>query len=131
MLGTGQAFDVAQMRGKVVIVYYWASWNPQCIGDFAKLKLLLDTYGSKGLELVCVNCDNTAQDAVDYLRKSPAPGVHLFQANGQQTGMESPLVTKYGIMVLPNMFLVGKDGNVISRTVQVNSLDTELVKLLR
>ena len=83
------------------------------------------------MELVCVNLDNTAEEAITYLHKSPVPGVHLFKAIGQLAGMESPLATQYGIMVLPNMFLVGKDGKVISRTVQINSLDTELVKLLK
>ena len=38
----GPNFDITQMKGKYVAVYYWASWNGQCVGDFAKLKLLLD-----------------------------------------------------------------------------------------
>ncbi len=30
-------FDIDQMKGKVVVVYYWASWNTQCVSDFAKI----------------------------------------------------------------------------------------------
>lgn len=124
----GGSFSMAQLRGKVVVVYYWASWNKErSIGDFAALKLLLDTYGSKGLALVCVNLDNTAEEANAFLQRSPAPGIHLFQPGG----LESPLATQYGVMVLPNLFLVDKEGKVISRTLQqVSHLEEELKKRL-
>jgi thiol-disulfide isomerase/thioredoxin len=121
----GGAFNVGQVQGKVVVVYYWASWNQQCLGDFAKLKLLLDA--NKDVQLVCVNLDNTAAEATAFLQRSPAPGVHLFVPGG----LESPLATQYGVMVLPNLFLVGKDGKVISRTVQVNNLEEEVKKALK
>jgi thiol-disulfide isomerase/thioredoxin len=126
-LADGSTFDVAKLHGKVVIVYYWASWNQQCVGDFAKLKLLLDTYGAKGVDLVSVNLDTTAEEAKSFLTKAPAPGTHLFQAGG----LESPLATQYGILGLPNLFLVGKDGKVVSRTVQITTLETEIQKQLK
>jgi hypothetical protein len=128
LLGGG-TFNVAELRGKVVVVYYWASWNKErCVADFALLKQLLDTHGGKGLTLVCVNLDNKAEEASDYLQRSPAPGVHLFQPGG----LESPLATQYGILVLPNLFLVDKNGKVVSRTIQqVTGLEEEVKKLLK
>src|SRR5262249_19609776 len=62
-LNNGTPFDISRLRGKIVVVYYWASWNKDCLGDLARLKMLLDEYGSKGLELVCVNLDNSAEEA--------------------------------------------------------------------
>lgn len=125
MLGGGN-FTMDQVRGKLVVVYYWASWNQQCVGDFAKLKLLLDTYGSRGLTLVCVNLDNTPEEATAFLRKVQAPGVHIAQPGG----LDSPLAAQYGVMVLPNLFLV-KDGKVHNRTVQVSTLEDEIKKTLK
>ena len=118
----GGTFTMDQVRGKLVVVYYWASWNQQCVGDFAKLKLMLE--GRNNLALVCVNLDNTAEEATGFLRKIQAPGVHLFQPGG----LDSPLATQYGVMGLPSLFLVGKDGKVLSRTVQVATLEEELKK---
>lgn len=123
----GAAYDITQSRGKVVVVYYWASWNQQCVGDFARLKVLLDTYGPKGLELVCVNLDNSPPEADSVIGKMPIPGVQIAQAGG----LDSPLATAYGIMSLPNLFLVDKDGKVISRTVQVGGLEDEVKKRLK
>jgi hypothetical protein len=131
LLGTqldGSPFNIEALRGKMVVVYYWGGWNKErCVGDFAQLRLLLDTYAGK-LAVVCVNLDNTADDARTFLQRVQAPGIHLFQAGG----LESPLATQYGIMFLPHVLLVDKDGKVLNRTVQqVTSLDAELKKQLK
>jgi hypothetical protein len=111
----------------VVIVYYWASWIQQSIGDFARLKDIHSRYQSQGVELVCINLDNSPPEAKDAQSKVSPPGIQLFAPGG----LESSLATQYGVMVLPNMFLVGKNGNVVSRTVQVGNLVVEIKKLLK
>src|SRR5207253_424240 len=127
VLGTGQNFDIASLRGKVVVVYYWASWNQQGAADFTRLQGLAGTYGSKGLEIVGVNLDNSAVQASETLQKTPAPGTHLHHPGG--AGLDSPLAVQYGVMVLPNMFLVGRDGKVVSHTIQMAGLEDEIKKL--
>ena len=119
-------YDVEQAHGKVVVVYYWASWNSQSAADFTKLKAMMDTQG-KEVELVAVNLDNTVKEARDFLTRSPAVGVHLYQSGG----LDSKLANDYGIVVLPNLFLIGKDGKVVSRNVQINNLEDEVKKLMK
>ncbi len=127
-LGSKNPFDLSKtMKGKHVIVYYWASWNGQCAADFAKLKIMLAAYANKGLELVCVNLDNSEGEAIKYLQATPVPGTHLYQ----QGGLDSPLAISYGIMVLPNLFLVSPDGKVIVRNGQVATIEDDLKKLLK
>lgn len=121
------AFDVKSLKGKIVIVYYWASWNNQCVADFAKLKATMATYGPKNVELVCVNLDNAEADAQKFLQNNPMQATHLHQAGA----LDSPPAVYYGIMVLPNTFLVGADGKVISRSVQVATMDEELKKIVK
>jgi hypothetical protein len=119
---------LASLRGKPVVVYYWSGNSGQsAVGDFAKLKLLLETYGAKGLELVTVNLDTSAEEANAFVKRISAPGTHLFQAGG----MDCKLATDYGILMLPNLFLVNKEGKVVNRGLQVNNLDDELKKLLK
>jgi peroxiredoxin len=125
-LGNGQMFNLGQMAGKVVVVYYWASWNQQCATDFLKLQTLANGYGSKGMDIVCVNLDNAPVDATTFIQKNQAPGTHLYMPGG----LDSPLAVQYGVMVLPNMFLVGRDGKVVSHTVQMTSVEDEIKKLL-
>jgi thiol-disulfide isomerase/thioredoxin len=120
-------FDLDQMRGKVVVVYYWASWNGQCANDFSKLKTLSLAFASKGVDVLTVNLDGTAEEARAFLARNPAPGTHLYQAGG----LEGKLATDYGVMVLPSIFLVSKEGKVLSRNLHINSVEDELKKHLK
>lgn len=123
-MSNGSRFDINSLHGKVVIVYYWDRSNQQSIGDFARLRELLRVYGGKGLELVCINLDNSPPLAGSA--ENP-PGMQIAQAGG----LESPLANQYGIVVLPTMFLIGPDGKVVSRTVQIATVEDEIKKLLK
>src|SRR5438445_3231457 len=128
---TGSHFDIGSLHGKVVVVYYWDSSNQQSIGDFARMKELLLVYGdesraqSKRLEIVCINLDSSPPVAGSSL--STGPGIQLFQPGG----LESSLANQYGIVVLPTMFLVGPDGKVVSRNVQIATVEEEIKKLVK
>ena len=61
--------------------------------------------GYSDKELICVNLDNTAEEAKDFVKRASAVGTHIHQPGG----LDSKLATEYGVMVLPNMFLVGKE----------------------
>jgi len=126
-LGTGNPFDVKGLKGKIILVYYWASWNTQCVADFAKIKQLLTVYGPKGVELICVNLDNNAADAIKFLQTTPVAGTHLYETGGQ----DSPPAVNYGIMVLPHMFVLDTEGKVVSRNAQVATLEEEFKKLVK
>lgn len=124
LLGTNAAFSTAPLKGKLIVVYFWASWNQQSAGDFTKLKTLMDTYGAKGLEVVCVNLDASAAEASQFLQQNPAPGKQLYETGG----LNGKLAETYGIQVLPCMFVVGREGKVQSRTVQMGNLEDEIKK---
>jgi thiol-disulfide isomerase/thioredoxin len=124
----GAPFDVSSIKDKFVVVYYWASYSSQSVGDFARLNKLYDSHPGK-LELVFVNLDDTPDLAVNHLKGSPAKGIHLYQAAAKNAGgMSSPLALQYGINGLPTVFLIGRDGRVITRALQIGDLETELKK---
>ncbi len=117
------------LKAKTVIVYYWSTECSTVAADFARLKQLLEANNAKGLELVAINLDEAdKQTEVDaFVRKQLLPGYQLFAGGGT----DSPLATHYGLIVFPHLFLVGSDGKVINRTVQVGMLEEELKKVLK
>jgi hypothetical protein len=125
----GKDFSTAQLNGKAVIVYYWASWGRDAIGELKALADLVKTYGPKGLELVTVSLDDDAAKAVQALNAAQAPGTHLHMPGGLD---RSPLGTAYGIQMVPHIFLVGKDGKVTNRNAHAGpTLKDEVEKLVK
>lgn len=127
-LQSGKPFDVGSIKDKVVVVYYWATSCEQCIGDFARINKIIDTNPGK-VELVCVNLDDTADQAVAYLKTTLVKGTHVYQPAAKgASGMSGPLALQYGINGLPTAFLIGRDGRVVSRSMQISDLESELKK---
>ena len=129
-LGGGSTFDVAKLKDKLVVVYYWYSKGGATDGEFTRLKKIHETYAAKGMELVCINLDDKQEDAQRYLQGHPLPGTHLFQAAKDGVGLNSPLALQYGIQGLPTIFLAGRDGKVINRTLQITDLEDAVKKAL-
>jgi thiol-disulfide isomerase/thioredoxin len=127
-LQTGAPFDIATIKDKLVVVYYWSTSCSQCVGDFARLNKLYDTNPGK-LDIVYVNLDDTPDAAIASLKSSPVKGVHVYQPPPRGTGgMSSALALQYGINGLPTIFLVARDGRVINRAMQLTDLENELKK---
>lgn len=126
-LANGQQFNAATLQNKVVVVYYCASWSQSLPDDAKKLEALAKTFGPKGLEVVTVCLDHDARTAADALAKNKITGTHLFAPGGLDA---SPLASGYGILVVPHLFVAGKDGKVVNRNAQIATLEDDLKKLM-
>jgi peroxiredoxin len=116
------AFDLNDLRGKLVVVYFWSSTTVQATEDFQALKQLTDRYRDRGLEVVYVNLDSDSAQAKTFLSGQLTAGVHVYQ----QGGLDSPIAERYGLQTLPQAFLVGKDGVVIRHARQATQLEPEV-----
>jgi thiol-disulfide isomerase/thioredoxin len=86
------AFNIDQLRGKVVVVYFWASWDKRCVEDFTRLKQLVNHFGDDRVDVLSVNLDNRPEEATAFLGGRLAPGVQVFQ----QGGLEGRVAKRYG-----------------------------------
>ncbi len=123
----GAAFSPDRLRGKTVIVYYWARWCDSASADFALLKKSMVNHQSKGLEVVSISLDDSRQDAEAFLKQHNPPGIHLYAGGG----FEGPVAAHYGLIALPHLFLVDKDGKVLDRAAQAGSLEADLKKIMK
>src|SRR5262249_13390819 len=123
----GKRFRIGDLKGKVVAVYYWASWNATARADFAKLQTLRAKFPDR-FEVVGVNLDDNAAAANELLRFSPLKDVMHVRETG---GLDSRLAADYGISVLPTIFLLDRDGKVVRHDATIDQLEGELKKLVR
>jgi hypothetical protein len=119
-------FDVASLRGKLVIVYFWSSKTPNWRETFAALKKTDALYHDRGVELLCVNMDETPKAAREQLRDADAPGVQVFQ----RKGVDGYIGQRLGLPELPAVLLLGKDGRVIERVAGLGQLAVHVSKQL-
>jgi len=123
----GRSFDLAGQKGKVVLIHYWATWADPCKPDMTVIKEMQAKYGNKGFVPVGINVDSSAKEAVDFVRQEKLSWSQLFE----QGSLDSPLAANLGVVTLPTMILVGKDGRVINRSISAGELDGELKKILK
>jgi thiol-disulfide isomerase/thioredoxin len=123
----GRDFDLATMKGKVVLIHYWSTWCEPCKADMDQLKTLQAKYAKQGFALVGISLDNETSEVAAFLKTKKLSWPQLFEPGG----LESRLANELGVLTLPTMILVDKQGKVISRSISVGELETELDKQLR
>jgi hypothetical protein len=122
----GPTCDVGQLRGRILVVYFWSSTAPQVVQEFAALKQITDRFLNRGMEVVYVNLDTDPAQGRAFLSGRLTAGEHLYQRGG----LDGPVAEKYGIHTLPEAFIVGRDGTVIRHSLKAVELEKELTGLL-
>ena len=76
-------YDLSQMKGRVVVVNFWATWCPPCIEELPTIQDLWDDTHGSGLEVLAVNVGESAETIETFLRgftPRPAQDLHCRQA---------------------------------------------------
>jgi thiol-disulfide isomerase/thioredoxin len=121
----GESFNLSQVRGKLVLVQYWATWAEPSIDHMNSLKELHSKYAPRGFEIVSVCLDNSPQQAA----KIVSDNRFLWKQVYAEGGLDGRLADEMGVMTLPLMLLVDKQGNVLNNNIQMEELDKELKRL--
>ena len=122
----GTEVDISKLRGRVVVIQCWSTWCEPCKVDMATLKELCVKYG-KDFTVIGVNLDNDEQAAARFLRENPLPWQQIVEAGG----LDSRPAQEIGVLTLPMMILVDKQGRVANRNVTTADLDSEVKKLIK
>ena len=122
---SGQKVDTADMKGKVILVEFWATWCGPCVMSVPEVKYIYDKYHAKGLEIIGINLDTDRRQVDAFLKLHKIPWPQYFDGKAWNT----PLALKYGITGIPTMFLVDKKG--ILRSIDAHDqLQSQIAKLL-
>ena len=93
------------LKGKVVIVDFWASWCQPCKDSFPAMNELQKKYADKGLVIIAVNEDEESSDMKDFLKDNAATFTVVRDA-------KQKLVGEAGIQTMPSSFVLDATGKV-------------------
>lgn len=114
----GIPVSTGKWKGKVVLVDFWTTQNPQCMAELPRLKKLYAENHANGLEILGVSSDRDAGNFRAFLADNKdMPWPQLFDHAGAGA---HPLVMKYGIPDLPARFVIDRKGVVRSVSAAAN-----------
>lgn len=121
----GRKVDVAKMRGKVVLVDFWATWCGPCVQALPELKAAYDKFHEKGFEIVGVSLDEDKEALEQFVKERDVPWPNYFDGKG----WENELSSKHGITAIPAQWLVDKNGMIVATETR-GDLAEQVEKLL-
>jgi len=119
----GTPISLADYRGKVVLLDFWAVWCGPCLGEIPRIKAVYEKYHDKGFDVIGVSLDEDAAVLREFIKEQEIPWRQIF--DGQKWA--GHLVQQYGVRGIPAPFLIDREGKVISVKARGSLLD-ELVE---
>jgi peroxiredoxin len=125
----GRSYELAKLRGKAVVLSFWATWCAPCRIETKWLARLYEQYRAQGLEIIGISMDEATDDAevARFAAKYAVPYPILLR--GQS------IADQYGgIQYLPQMFFVDRTGRIVKQTRGIHdsaSLEAEILQLLK
>ena len=120
------AVKLSELRGKVVLINFWASWCIPCEQEAPELEATYRAYKDRGVVFLGIDWADNEADALNYLKR-----FGITYANGPDLGTK--LGPKYHISGVPETFLVDQTGNVTffkASPITQPELSAEIEKLL-
>ena len=106
----GNPISLAEYRGKVVLLDFWAVWCGPCLGEIPRIKAVYEKYHDKGFDVIGVSLDEDAAVLREFITEQEIPWRQIF--DGQKWA--GHLVQQYGVRGIPAPFLIDRKGKVIS-----------------
>jgi peroxiredoxin len=115
----GKMVSLSEMKGKIVLIDFWASWCGPCRHNNPRLIKLYKKYHGKGLEIYGVSLD----EDVDSWKKAVIHDKLAWVQVIDDRGWEALSASKYGVEMIPSSFLIDRQG--VIRTINAEGAELE------
>jgi thiol-disulfide isomerase/thioredoxin len=128
---TGSEVSIKALKGKVVVVDFWATWCGPCVAEMPTMKKLYAEYKDKGVEFIGVSLDQPKeQGGLDKLKEFVAKNEITWPQYYQGNFWQSEFSSSWGINAIPAVFVVDQEGKLFSVNAR-GKLETMIPELLK
>ena len=118
----GKPVSLEKLRGKYVLVDFWASWCGPCMKEVPSLKSAYAEYKDKGFEIFGISLDNDRSKWLEAIRKNEMNWIHTSDLKG----WENVVAKEFKIQSIPASFLLDKEGRIIAKNLRGAQLKAKL-----
>ncbi len=123
-----QEIKLESLRGKVVLIDFWATWCAPCVAEMPNIRSVYEKYGKEGAFTVLgVSLDDDAKKVKRFVKKENVPWPHIVAGPAQS----NEIAKKYFVEGIPATFLIDAEGKVIAKDLRGPALEQEVRRALR
>jgi thiol-disulfide isomerase/thioredoxin len=133
----GREIDLAALRGKVVLVDFWATWCKPCMDEMPNVRRVYEAYRDRGFEVVGISFDKAPGESPRAIEKTAAQVAEFARANGMSWPIhydgrywDNEIGRRFAIRMLPTVFLLGRDGRLVTTDAKGEKLEPAVRSLL-
>jgi len=121
----GKPVALSGLKGKFVLISFWASWSEASIAENKTLLKIYEKYHSKGFEVYQVSLDRSRESWLQAIQNEESGWIHVSDLSY----WDSPVVKLYKIESLPANYLIDPNGIIIARNIMDRELELKLTEI--
>ena len=122
----GKPIQLSSLRGKIVLLDFWASWCMPCRQENPNVVKLYQQYHPKGFEILGVSLDRAKEKWVKGIQEDNLNWIHVSDLKFWQNAA----ARLYAVTNIPQSFLIDKDGKIIAKGLRGEQLEKKLAELI-